>query len=141
MVQNNKIKLLNYSFSDELLQKLRFSVVGVINTAIAYLTFVILLYLLKYYLVASVLSSFFAMIVSFMLNRRFVFRSTAGKERFIPFCIVNLVSISCSAAAVYIFVDILDIYVYLAQAMSICVSMVINYLGYRAVFGYGACSQ
>ncbi|MCE0494825.1 GtrA family protein [Vibrio salinus] len=133
----NIVKLLNAYFSAELLQKLRFSVVGVINTVVAYLSFVILLYLLKYYLIASVLSSFIGMMVSFILNRRFVFRAAARKGQFIPFCVVNLVSISCSAGAVYIFVDVLNIYVYLAQAMSIGVSMVINYLGYRAVFTYG----
>ncbi|RQW64390.1 GtrA family protein [Vibrio viridaestus] len=133
----NIIKPLNRLLSPELLQKLRFALVGVVNTATAYLAFVILFHILDNYIAASVLSYIVGMLVSFVLNRGFVFKSSEKKGQFLSFCVVNLFSLGCSTGTLYLLVDTLGVYVYLAQALSVCVSMVVNYLGYRAIFTYG----
>ncbi|SJN56899.1 GtrA family protein [Vibrio ruber] len=118
----------------ELRQTLRFALVGMLNTGTSYILFVILYQLLGYYLVASILSYMIGMLISFMLNRGFVFKSSARRGQLLPFCVVNLSSLACSTGVLYLLVEQLAMYVYFAQVVAIGVSMTINYLGYRTIF-------
>ncbi|OEF29070.1 hypothetical protein A1QC_14170 [Vibrio rumoiensis 1S-45] len=132
------MKLLNNLVYTDFKQKIRFGLVGVINTVAAYLAFVALYQVSDRYIVSSVLSYLVGMLVSYALNRSFVFKSEAKKGQFLPFCIVNLTSLGCSTATLYLLVHYGGVMVYLAQALAVCVSMVINYLGYQKVFTQGA---
>ncbi|MDW6004266.1 GtrA family protein [Vibrio mangrovi] len=126
----------NSLFDAEFRQKIRFALAGLINTGTSYITFVILYWLSEHYIPASILSYLIGMVFSFILNRRFVFKSAARSGQLLPFCLVNLSSLACSTGMLYLLVDGLEMFVYLAQVIAICTSMIINYLGYRAVFSH-----
>jgi len=121
----------------EFRQTLRFAFIGVINTGVAYLFFVFFLYVFHHYLVASVLSYIVGMCFSFILNRGFVFKSREKSGQFILFCSVNLLSLGCSTGTLYLLVNHFGVYVYFAQLMSVVVSMLVNYFGYRTIFSCG----
>lgn len=135
------IQALNDLIYTDFKQKLRFGLVGVINTVSAYLAFVAIYQLSGRYLVASVLSYFIGMLISYTLNRSFVFQGEKKAGQFVPFCAVNLTSLACSTGILFILVDYAGVMVYLAQVLAIGVSMVVNYLGYRKVFTQGVVMQ
>lgn len=140
-MQQRLMKRLNNLIYTDFKQKIRFGLVGVINTVAAYLAFVVLYQVSDQYILSSILSYFIGMLVSYTLNRRFVFNSEVKKGQFLPFCIVNLTSLGCSTAVLYLLVHYGGVMVYLAQALAVCVSMVINYLGYQKVFTQGVSMQ
>lgn len=107
------------------------------NTLSAYLAFIVIYHLSDRYLLASVLSYFIGMLISYTLNKRFVFNSAQKSGQFIPFCIVNLTSLACSTATIYGLVEYAGVMVYIAQVLAVAVSMVVNYLGYQKVFTQG----
>ncbi|MGO2419351.1 MAG: GtrA family protein [Vibrio casei] len=135
------MKRLNNLIYTDFKQKVRFGLVGAINTVAAYMAFVVLYQVSGQYILSSVLSYFVGMLVSYTLNRRFVFNSDVKKGQFLPFCIVNLTSLGCSTAVLYLLVHYGGVMVYLAQALTVCSSMVINYLGYQKVFTNGVSMQ
>jgi putative flippase GtrA len=128
---------LNRLMGVELMQKLRFGLVGGLNTLVSYLAFVAIYQWSSDYIASSVLAYLIGMLVSFTLNRVFVFKSTAQKGQFLAFCCVNLTALACSTLVLHMLVSLVGISVYVAQVLTIGVSMVINFLGYRAVFKYG----
>ncbi len=123
--------------SPSLWQKIRFAMVGVINTLTAYVAFIALYQITHRHILASVLAYFIGMMVSYALNRSFVFKQPKRSGQFVPFCVVNLTSLACSTGILYLLVDHFGMYVYLAQVFAIGASMVINYLGYRTIFTRG----
>lgn len=137
MNQENILNSLNRMIGVELMQKLRFGLVGGFNTLVSYLAFVGIYQLTNDYIVSSVLAYLIGMLVSFTLNRAFVFNSTAQKGQLLAFCCVNLTALACSTFVLHILVSFVGLSVYIAQILTIGVSMVINFLGYRAVFKYG----
>ncbi len=132
-------KKLSNMMTSELRQKVRFALVGVINTVTAYLAFIALYQITQQYILASVCSYFIGMMVSYVLNRSFVFKQPKRDGQFLPFCMVNLTSLACSTGILYLLVDHLGVYVYLAQIVAVSASMVINYLGYRTIFTREVC--
>lgn len=136
MLQKAKQGLNNLIYTD-LAQKIRFGLVGGVNTLSAYLAFVAIYHLSDRYLLASVLSYFIGMLISYTLNKRFVFNSAQKSGQFIPFCIVNLTSLACSTAVLYGLVEYVGMMAYIAQVLAVMVSMVVNYLGYQKVFTQG----
>ncbi len=86
----------NLIFSD-LRKKSLFLFVGVLNTLITYLVFVLLLQWSVSYITASILSYIAGMINSYILNRNIVFISNNKRVRktklLLAFCIVNLFSL------------------------------------------------
>lgn len=139
MIENKPMSLLgNLVFSD-FRKKSLFLLVGALNTLITYLSFVLLLQLSVSYITASILSYIAGMINSYILNRNIVFisnrkKSVRKRKSILPFCVVNLVSMISSTTILYVCVNYLELYVYLSQVVAITCSLVINYMGYRAIF-------
>ncbi len=132
-VNKPTILLNNLIFSD-LRQKVLFIFVGVFNTFISYLSFVLLLQWSVSYIKASILSYTIGMISSYILNRNIVFHADKKDGEFLYFFLVNLISMITSTGILYVCVNYLGVYVYLAQVVGITCSSIINYIGYRAVF-------
>ncbi len=129
-------RLNNFLYSD-IKQKILFALVGTVNTCASYLAFVLLLQWIDNYIAASVISYGIGMIISYELNRRIVFKSEHQTGTWLSFITVNLTSMAISTMTLHVLVEYVDVYVYLAQAMAITFSMIINYLGYKAIFTYG----
>lgn len=131
------MQMLNSFLYNDFKQKLRFGFVGGINTVSAYLAFIALYHFSGRYIVSSILSYLVGMLISYALNRSFVFKSEKKSGQFVPFCLVNLTSLGCSTAVLYWLVQYGGFVVYFAQVLAIGVSMVVNYLGYQKVFTQG----
>ncbi|WP_158308257.1 GtrA family protein [Vibrio sp. EJY3] len=131
---NKPTILLNNLIFSDLRQKVLFIFVGVFNTFISYLSFVLLLQWSVSYIKASILSYTIGMISSYILNRNIVFHADKKDGEFLYFFLVNLISMITSTGILYVCVNYLGVYVYLAQVVGITCSSIINYIGYRAVF-------
>ncbi|MEI8631028.1 GtrA family protein [Vibrio sp. PP-XX7] len=93
--------------------------------------------LFHHYIAASILSYLIGMGVSFMLNRGFVFRSPAKAGQLFGFCLVNLTALACSTATLHALVQQGGLSSLSCSDTCCRGSMVINFLGYRAIFRDG----
>lgn len=83
---------------DVLAEVARFCITGVLNTAVYYGIYLLLLMTGLPYLVAHVAAWFVALIFSFFVNCYFTFRVRPTLRRFLSFPLSNLVNIICSTA-------------------------------------------
>ena len=124
--------LLRRLFGDE---RARFLVIGGINTVLGYVLFVALNALMpRWYLIALIVSYFFATIVAFGLHRRFTFR-VQGRERvvlqFLRFEAVYAITLAINALLLWLLVERAQLSAILAQALIVVVTTVVSYLGHK----------
>lgn len=109
---------------------LKFGITGVLNTLISMLCYFLLLKLNVYYLLANVISYFVGMTNSYILNRKWVFKSDSSIiKTSIKFCCVNIITLGISTLLLYIFVHNFNFNKAIAQIVTTMIIMVINYLG------------
>jgi len=115
---------------------IKFLLVGVINTAVFYLSFILFLRLEINYLVASSMGYSIAVIISYLLNKIWAFESKEATTLllFVQFVVVNLISLAANLTVLYILVDIIQLNVYISQLFAISISTVVNFIGYKWVF-------
>ena len=105
----------------------KFGVVGVINTAVDYIVFAVLVQLFAVHVVPANIAGYGAGIVnSFVLNARFTFRDRAGGgNRFGLFVVVNLVGLVLSTGVVWMLS--LTLHPLLAKLAATGVTLIWNY--------------
>lgn len=85
MIQFILLKVFRMKISEEklakILQFIKFGVVGLSNTAISYVVYVILIAMHAHYLAASLLGFFISVINAFYWNNKYVFKACEGEER------------------------------------------------------------
>ena len=119
--------------------KVRFLIVGGINTAVGYAVFALVYGLVLSdvrlgYLVSLVVSYAVAISMAFVLYRRFVFRVTGHVVRdFVAFVGVYAVSISTNALILPLLVEVVGVHPLVAQAVAVVVTTLISYVGHREV--------
>lgn len=121
-------------------EKIRFVLVGGVNTLIDFAIYGVLANLFGLYaVVANIISTTICMAVSFVLNYKFVWKSKKSKLETAPkFILVSLFSAwvvqsLTIGAIVGIFGDG-DLVALIAKVVGIGLGMVCNFLGYRVVF-------
>ncbi|CAM3574284.1 GtrA-like protein [Vibrio aerogenes CECT 7868] len=134
MNQQNMLSQLNQLTEFISGRKVRFLIAGVMNTLFSYLVFILLYWLFPNYISASVISYLAGMMMSFFLNRNFVFQATAQRGQLPGFILVNMAALGCSVVALHLQVQLLYLPVYVAQVIATGVSMLINFGGYKMVF-------
>ncbi|MGW1587474.1 GtrA family protein [Streptomyces sp. NPDC002386] len=87
-------------------QIVTFAVVGVVNTAVYYGLYLLLLHRLPY-LGAHVLAFLLSMVGSFFLNARFTYRTRPTWRKFLLFPLTNVTNFLVTTAGVYLIVDVL----------------------------------
>ena len=126
-------------------QKIKFIVVGGINTLIDFILLFFFTGIGMNKLIANYFSTGIALLFSFIANKKFTFKSTTGdaKRQFVLFLGVTIVGlwvlqplvlwISTSALEDYISNESINLFI--AKVIATCVSLVWNYLLYsRLVF-------
>ena len=116
----------------KILQFFKFAIVGVSNTLIAYMVYVILVKLGFYYLLASVISFLVSVINAYYWNNKYVFQSETNT----PWFIVLIRTIIAYAGTglilnnvlLYFWVDVLNIASLLAPIINIFITTPINFL-------------
>lgn len=115
-------------------QALKFGLVGAMNTAIDYMIFSSLVYLVHvHYLMANALSFSIAVTNSYVLNRRWTFRSDNPQWRSeaAKFLVVNLIALGLSELLLTVFVDRLSLPKLIAKALAIGIVLFWNFFGTR----------
>ncbi|ERK32010.1 GtrA family protein [Clostridium intestinale] len=108
---------------------IKFGIVGVSNTLITFVVYNILLKLGINYLVANIIGYICGMINGFIWSKNWVFRvSKESKMYFIKFALVNLLSLAVSTGLLMVLVKKLSFNSTIAQLITTCITVVINYL-------------
>jgi Predicted membrane protein len=120
-------------------QRVRFLIVGGINTAVGYALFVAIELLVgqrfEYGYFVSLYGSFFlATLVAFWLHRHYTYRVTGTGNvviDFLRFQSVYLVSLGINTVALWFLVDIAHVIPTIAQAFIVVVTTCVSYLGHK----------
>ena len=112
---------------------LRFLVAGGLNTVAMIVLYVLLLNLLTHAMAYSI-SFAVGLVVSYLLNRLFVFRSAGGVSTILLFPIVYVVQYLVGLVVVVLWVDVLGLPAELASLAAVVVTLPITYALLRWVF-------
>lgn len=107
---------------------LKFGSIGVLNTVLSYLTFVVLIRLNVHYLNASGLSFIVGTLFSYVVNSRYTFYAQRDIWDFTKFLSVTLASITFSLLLLYILKSKLGIPVLIAQILIVIIRFPFIYL-------------
>jgi len=127
----------------EIIRIVRFSIVGVINTLVFASIFYAMYRFAKiHYLISTTSAYALATINSFLINRTWTFDSRANsKKKFVKFVLINVLSAGINSLLMYLFVDKVGFNVLLSQAVTILVTMCVNYIGNRMWTFRDVCSE
>ena len=118
-------------------QRVRFLLVGAVNTVVAYVLFAALTSWVfgdapLGYLLSLVVSYAVAIVLAFILYRRIVYRVTGNVViDFVRFLGVYAVTISINLVALPVLVEVLHLPVLLAQALVVVAATIISFFGHR----------
>ena len=115
-------------------QFIKFSLVGLLNTAIHYGIFISLYeFAGVYHLFASGIGFCFAMTNSYVINKHWTFKSRESDVRgeFVRFFIVNLISLSINLGSMAVLVELFLIHPPVAQLVTIGLTLAVNFSGNR----------
>ncbi len=123
------IKGLKALFDD---QRIRFLIVGGINTIVGYGVFAFFIWVGLHYFFANVLSTTIAVANSYILNKYFTFKqpkkSAAEAVRFVS---VYIISFILGNVILYILVDRLSVTPYLAGLCNLVFTTLISWFGHK----------
>ena len=122
---NKYIKIIRYIFAGSLAT---FS-----NLAIL---FILVHYFKIWYLISAIISFCMAVIISYLLQKFFVFQNYERKnmhKQFLNFFIYNTIMLGFNTLLMYFFVEILIIWYLLAQAISAIIGAFINYIYFNKI--------
>lgn len=114
------------------IQLVKFSLIGLLNTGIHYSIFLFLYRVFGvYYLAASVVGYCAGLINSYIMNKKWTFRTTGVRVHieFVKFIMVNLISLFVNLAALKYAVDHIGIIPEVGQIIAIVFSTIVNFLG------------
>lgn len=136
ITMNQFNKAFNYIIFGRLKHIFRFSIVGVINTAIDFLMFTLSQLVLGLgYSVSQIIGYSFGVLNSFILNKKWTFDDKGANKKTIhelaQFVIVNLVSLSITIIAMKVLIANLHIGVYVSKIMVTVLAQITNFLGYK----------
>lgn len=95
--------------SDDLFRFIKFGLVGVLNTAINWIIFILLNSLGVYYIISNIISYSLSTLNSYIWNSKWVFKYNGDniKETTFKFIILNIIGLILNTCILYILVDIL----------------------------------
>lgn len=114
---------------NEFISFIKFSMVGVVNTLVNWITFFILSNIGIYYIAANIIAYSIATTNSYFWNSKWVFKYEKGstiKSSF-KFILLNLFGLALNTSILYLLVDFLNLKKILALIIATGVTMIINY--------------
>lgn len=127
------MKKINNYIKKQLEKKvIRFLIVGVANTIVGYGVFALGIYLNLYYYLAYILSYIIGVANSYVLNKKFTFKSTSKSlKEPIRFVIVYLISFAVGSIFLYLSIDILNVNEYVAGFINLIFITSISWIGHN----------
>ena len=98
--------------------------------------FVCVHYFKLWYLYGAIFAFSFAVIVSYLLQKFFVFKNYSRQDmhkQFLAFFVFNLAMLSVNTLLIYTFVGIIGFYYLLAQALASAICGFVNYIFFNKV--------
>jgi putative flippase GtrA len=125
---------LKLNISDEKIYELarfvKFCLVGVLNTAVSYVTYAILVKLNVYYIVSSIIAFFVSTTHAFVWNRFFVFQGNNKwwLELLKTYCSYGITGVLLYNALLYLFTDIMHLSPYISPFPVLLFTIPLNFL-------------
>ena len=121
-------------FYRNFVQFFKFGVVGLSNTAISYLIYLLLVYLGLHYIVANVAAFVVSVLNSFFWNHKFVFKDETGGKRDIRRALIRTYAsyafsgLIVSNVLLYVFIELFGVREYIAPLLGLVVTVPLNYI-------------
>ena len=118
----------------EICQFIKFGLVGVSNTLIAYVTYSLCVYIGIHYLIANVIGFFISVLNAYYWSDRFVFKKGEGETRSILWTLAKTyIAYGCTglllaSILLYIYIDRFFISEYIAQLLVLVVTIPLNFV-------------
>lgn len=113
-------------------QRIRFLIVGGINTVVGYGIFATVIFIGGHYLLANILATIVGVSVSYILNKYFTFKQyKKSYAEVIRFISVYAFSFLLGNVVLYVMVDILSISPYMAGALNLIFITAISWFGHK----------
>lgn len=115
-------------------QFLKFGLVGVSNTLIAYITFSLCIYIGIHYLLANIIGFFISVLNAYYWSDRFVFKEREGESRSAIRTLVKTyiaygsTGLLLASILLYIYVDRLYVSEYVAQLLVLAITIPLNFI-------------
>lgn len=113
---------------------IKFSIVGALNTIVDFMVFSIFLYIFNFhYLVANIVAVAAASTNSYILNRRWTWRSTDSRwhHQVAKFLVVVVIGFFLNELILYFLVDHADVAPLVAKAIAVSVVLLVNFTANR----------
>ncbi len=109
---------------------IKFSIVGLSNTLISYLVFLILFQFFNiFYLLASIFAYFAGLLNSYFWNLRWTFKEKHSNKVLLRFLLVNLLAILCKLLLIYFIVEYCQYNKLIAELAAMSFVILLNFLG------------
>lgn len=113
-------------------QRIRFIIVGSINTIVGYGAFVIMVFVNMHYLVANICSTIIGITCSYILNKYFTFHSSEKSVMEIcRFISVYLFSFAIGNLVLLVTVEWMTLTPYLAGGINLAMTTIISWFGHK----------
>lgn len=110
----------------------RFIFIGILNVITSFAVYFILLYLNIFYIFALLISQIIAVIQSFILNKKWTFKSKGnGKIEGLRFISVYGVTFLINILLLALFVEILNLNPKIGQVFAFCIVAIMNFIGHK----------
>lgn len=115
--------------SDDLFRFIKFGLVGVLNTAINWIIFILLNSLGAYYIISNIISYSLSTLNSYIWNSKWVFKYNGDniKETTFKFSILNIIGLILNTCILYVLVDILGLSKIIGLIITTGIVMILNY--------------
>ena len=107
---------------------IKFGSIGALNTVFSYLLFCVLIYLDVFYIAAAVWSFLAGTFFSYLMNSKYTFSAYTNTRGFLKFLAIMLTSLIASLLLLYLFNDVFNVHVLIAQILVVLVRFPIVYL-------------
>lgn len=115
--------------SDDLFRFIKFGLVGILNTLINWILFIILNSLGLYYIISNIIAYSISTLNSYLWNSKWVFKYSGDnlKETSLKFIILNIIGLILNTIILYLLVDIVGLHKLIALIITTGIVMILNY--------------
>ncbi|MFA6355258.1 MAG: GtrA family protein [Candidatus Paceibacterota bacterium] len=118
-------------------QIIRYIIAGCVATGSSLaILFILVNYFKLWYLTGATISFCCAVVISYLLQKFFVFKNYAREDihkQFLHFLIYNIIMLGANTLLMYFFVDIIKFWYLLAQALSAIIIAFMNYIYFNKI--------
>lgn len=114
--------------NDENKRFLKFGIVGVSNTALSFLIYVLLVRISIHYMIASIIAYIAGIANSYILNTAFVFKEKKTMKNLFKFSSVYISALLINLSLLFVMVDILGVGPIIGQVIVTVLVMFYNYI-------------